>query len=185
MILNYLLKISTFHLFFQVKAMHIFKYNQLKKELEEKTEQIAKLQDNKEDDDFHPKHKAAFDKKEKEKESAVKIVKNLSRIRRQSTHDERRLSLWERFQEVGTMTDPVSEMCGCIEKSARIDELNRQLKLQECQVTYLNFLKKNNPLQCDLDEEKMVSLTSGDFYHFSNYQFNSRPLLRLAGSVKR
>nr|CRK86360.1 CLUMA_CG000131, isoform A [Clunio marinus] len=77
--------------------------------------------------------------------------------RRQSVHDDnRRLSAWERFSSVDTQTDNVSEMCACSELTAKVKELQIEVRLRECKISTLERFERHNPLKLDLDDAKKM-----------------------------
>ncbi|XP_052859852.1 centromere-associated protein E-like [Anopheles cruzii] len=71
--------------------------------------------------------------------------------RRQSTHDDRRGLVFNQKQ-VGTMTDPTSTDCSCLDMAAQIKQLREALTLKECHLNTQKLMMSANPLKIEVVE---------------------------------
>lgn len=79
---------------------------------------------------------------------------NLARKnRRQSVYDDnRRLSLWEKFQNAETQTDANSETCACCDLREKLKKITTELKIKECKINNMERMAAANPLKFDLQQ---------------------------------
>ncbi|XP_058066335.1 uncharacterized protein LOC131215956 [Anopheles bellator] len=71
--------------------------------------------------------------------------------RRQSTHDDRRGLVFNQKQ-VGTMTDPTSTDCSCLDMAAQIKQLRDALTIKECHLNTQKLMMSANPLKFEVVE---------------------------------
>uniref|UniRef100_A0A182WC17 Kinesin motor domain-containing protein n=1 Tax=Anopheles minimus TaxID=112268 RepID=A0A182WC17_9DIPT len=132
----------------------------------EKLEEISNLQQKVQESEkvreetVHQKRslERAFDQLRFKHQSLAKEVDELRRTtdkerksRRQSTHDDRRGLIFN-SKEMGTMTDPTSADCGCLEMNDMIKELRNKLTLKDCQLNTQKLISSANPLKNEITE---------------------------------
>lgn len=77
-------------------------------------------------------------------------AKDERKARRQSTYENRRISLWEQFLSTSTQTDNFD--CACNEMRNKIQELNSEIKKRDCQIKCYQHKEVANPVKFELQE---------------------------------
>lgn len=85
-----------------------------------------------------------------ELDEARKISQKDRKNRRQSSHDEKRLSLWDNTRNASTMTVPTDKSCNCEELNHMVLELKKKtLRIKESQIRTMIMESKTNRLKDD------------------------------------
>lgn len=91
-------------------------------------------------------------------ESEVQDLRRTSqstrRMRRQSTHDSRRISGFSSDIDVGTQTDPATDACHCGELAAKIEKLERDIIIKDAQYKTLKKYSGVDELKAALTKEQ-------------------------------